>query len=112
MPKEGSWLARRVGVLGSDCHRPTAREVCVPDTPRYRVLQSLGKGGMGEVFLADDAQLGRKVALKLVGDAPADDGSVVGPARYRDDCCRRALLWPVPRSQGGSARPDRRTRPR
>src|SRR3989454_4495605 len=33
---------------------------------RYQVVSCIGRGGMGEVFLAQDASLGRKVALKLL----------------------------------------------
>ncbi len=39
----------------------------------YRVLSLLGSGGMGEVFLADDAVHGRRVALKLIGQGRAEE---------------------------------------
>ena len=48
---------------------------------RYTVRDSLGRGGMGEVFLADDTQLGRKVAIKFVTAALEADPKARGRRR-------------------------------
>lgn len=36
---------------------------------RYRVLSRVGAGAFGEVFLAEDVRLGRRVVVKVLGDA-------------------------------------------
>jgi serine/threonine-protein kinase len=50
---------------------------------RYRVVARLGKGGMGEVFRADDLILGQTVALKFLPEAAASNPSLL--ARFYDE---------------------------
>jgi eukaryotic-like serine/threonine-protein kinase len=64
-----------------------------PDTVvdgRYRLLERLGSGGMAEVYCAQDLQLGRRVALKLLYRRFAEDSSFV--ERFRREASAAAGL--------------------
>src|SRR3984885_15412712 len=57
---------------------------------RYKVLSKLGSGGMADVFLAEDEQLSRKVALKLLHERFAADPDFV--ERFRREAQAAAGL--------------------
>jgi serine/threonine-protein kinase len=64
-----------------------------PDTiidGRYRVLTRLGSGGMADVYCAEDQQLGRRVALKLLYRRFAEDDLFV--ERFRREASAAAGL--------------------
>jgi serine/threonine-protein kinase len=44
---------------------------------RYRIMRKLGSGGMANVYLAEDQELGRRVAIKILNDRHAGDDQFI-----------------------------------
>src|SRR5438105_4910014 len=57
---------------------------------RYKILRKLGTGGMADVYLAEDQELGRRVAIKILNDRHAADDSFV--ERFRREAKNAAGL--------------------
>jgi eukaryotic-like serine/threonine-protein kinase len=57
---------------------------------RYRIVRKLGAGGMADVYLAEDQELGRRVAIKILNGRHAADDSFV--ERFRREAKNAAGL--------------------
>lgn len=68
----------------SDSHLP----------PRYRNPERIARGGMGEIFRAEDADLARIVAIKVLADRYANDEAI--RARFTREALAAARLSNAP----------------
>src|SRR5260221_7970508 len=57
---------------------------------RYKILSTLGEGGMGAVYIAEDVTLGIRVALKLLKKSVAADPEVL--ARFDREATAMTVL--------------------
>jgi eukaryotic-like serine/threonine-protein kinase len=57
---------------------------------RYLIVRKLGAGGMADVYLAEDQELGRRIAIKILNERHANDAQFI--ERFRREAKNAAAL--------------------
>src|SRR3954464_8362448 len=57
---------------------------------RYRVLSTIGEGGMGRVYLAEHVHMGRQCAVKMISPALASTDAAV--ARFKREAANASQI--------------------